>query len=40
MNRMPHQRLLEWLKLDLQRLEHAPSDEALIKLIEDTKRLS
>ncbi len=37
---MPDQRLLEWLKLDLQRLEHAPSDEALIELIEDSKRLS
>jgi hypothetical protein len=36
---MPEGRLLEWLKKDLQRLEHAPSDEALIELVEDAKRL-
>jgi hypothetical protein len=36
---MPDGQLLECLKHDLQHLEHGPSDEALIKLIEDAKRL-
>lgn len=36
---MPDARLLDWLKHDLQNIEHGPSDEALIELVEDTKRL-
>lgn len=32
-------RLLTWLEQDLQRLEHAPSNETLIELEEDTRRL-
>jgi hypothetical protein len=36
---MPGRKLLGWLKHDLQHLEHGPSDEALIELVEDAKRL-
>jgi hypothetical protein len=39
MNRMPDGRLLEWLKQDLRNSEHGPSDEALIELGEDAKRI-
>ena len=36
---MPDGRLLQWLRRDLQNIEHGPSDEALIELVEDAKRL-
>ncbi len=36
---MPNGRLLEWLKQDLQHIEHGPPDEALIELVEDAKRI-
>lgn len=36
---MPDGRLLEWLKQDLRNIEHGPSDEALIELVEDAKRI-
>lgn len=36
---MPDGKLLDWLKQDLHNTKHGPSDEALIQLIEDAKRL-
>jgi len=36
---MPDGRLLEWLKHDLRDGEHSPSDETVLELIEDAKRL-
>jgi hypothetical protein len=35
---MSDAQLAEWLKQDLQHVEHSPSDEALIELVEDTRR--
>src|SRR5690349_19489795 len=39
MNKDPDGGLLEWLKQDLRHFEHGPSDEALVSLVEDTKRI-
>jgi hypothetical protein len=39
MNVMLDGRLLDWLKDDLQGIEHGPSDEALSELVEDVKRI-
>lgn len=36
---MRGEKLLKWLKHDLQGIEHGPSDEALTELVEDAKRL-
>jgi len=36
---MPDSRLVQWLRDDLQHLEHGPSGEALSELVEDTKRI-
>lgn len=36
---MPDRRLLEWLKHDLQSIEHGPSEETLTELVEDTQRI-
>ncbi|MGO4389497.1 hypothetical protein AB4Y85_18385 [Microvirga sp. 2YAF29] len=37
---MPDGRLFQWLRHDLQPLEPGPSDEALIELVEDAKRIT
>jgi hypothetical protein len=39
MNRMPDKKLLDWLHCDLQNIEHRPSDEVLIELAEEAKRI-
>jgi hypothetical protein len=31
---------LEWLTQDLQDIEHGPSDEALVELVEDARRIT
>jgi len=36
---LPDRRLLEWLKQDLRDVKHGPSEEALIGLVEDARRI-
>jgi hypothetical protein len=36
---MPDEKLLDWLQRDLQNIDHRPSNEVLIELVEDAKRI-